>query len=201
MSTEGFTMKPKEKSRREILLRIVIATVAVYVGIAIGFGAFSPYSYTRRQQNFAHSLGTLLLQPIMEVLADGMISHPWDWQAFDANRLDERAPGLQVISKSSIRNFNADFDLSNLWIDLGGSKEAAIIGPATNYSGYWSLVFCWYEASSLKCKQGSVMFKNQVKIIVDGNGPVWGMDEKGNLIPLKNFGYVKRWERRDLLLV
>jgi hypothetical protein len=201
MSTQ---VKPKAKLiNGKLYFRIGLSILTVYVGIAIGFAALTPYQYQRRYQNFLLTSTTVLLQPIMELFANGKVTHFYDYKALPLQDVPVIAPAKIIPSKPMIRNFNNDLQshFINLFADLGLVQEAAIIAPI-DYSGSWSLAFCQdKENSTTVCQVSRIKHRGQVKILVDGNSIIWGLDENGKWVQLQVVKYINRKDRQDILFI
>jgi hypothetical protein len=201
MSTQS---KPKTKLiNGKLYFRIILSIITVYLGIALGFASLSPYQYQRRSQNFLLTGATVLLQPFMELFANGKVTHFYDYKTLPLQELPVITATKVLPSEKMVRNFNNDFSsiVVNIAADLGLVKEAAIIQPI-DYSGNWSLAFCIdNENSATFCQVSKIKHRGQVKILVDGSSSIWGLAEDGKWIQLELVKYIDRSERRDILFI
>ncbi len=186
------------------MTRFMLSIITLYVGIAIGFATLAPYNYTRKNQNFLLSGSTVLMQPAMEVLADGKVTHFYDYKNLPLNEVPAIEPAQVISSKEQFRNFNGEVQshFINALASLGQVRESAIVEPI-NYSGNWSLAFCQTvsNSSNTVCQVSKIKYSGPVKILVDGTSYIWGLTENGEWIELKIVEYIDRSERRDLLFI
>ena len=184
--------------------KFFLSLFTLYVGVAIGFASLSPYDYTRVNQNFLLSGVTVLIQPTMEVFANGKVTHFYDYKSLPLNEIPTITAADIISSKPQFRDFgeNAGSNLTNILASLGAVSEAAIIEPV-NYTGNWSLGFCQIILNQAKpvCQISKIKYSGQVKILVDGTSYIWGQTENGDWIELKVVNYINRWERRHILFV
>ena len=188
----------------KFLIRFIIVLVTLYVGIAIGFASLIPYKYSRNHQNFLLTSTTVLLQPAMEIFADGKVTHFYDYKELPASEIPN-IQGADVIPNSpQIRVFNNDYKslLINAAADIGLTRSAAIIEPV-NSQGNWSLAFCQTTkgTTELNCQVSKIKYSGQVKILVDVQSRIWGITENNNWIQLKIVEYIDRSERKDILFI
>jgi hypothetical protein len=198
------TISTKKIITWQFLTRFIISLITLYLGIAIGFATLSPYNYTRRNQNFLLSGATVLLQPAMEVLADGKVTHFYDYKSLTLTEVPNLDLARVISSKEQFRDFSGSFQshFINALASIGAVSEAAIIEPV-NFTGQWSLAYCQTVPNSSVpvCQISKIKHSGQVKILVDGGSLIWGQTESGEWIQLRLVEYINRSERRDLLLI
>jgi hypothetical protein len=182
-----------------ICLKAVICILAIYLSVAYGFFAFTKVTYTYRNQNTVDENLTIIMQPFMEVFADSKVSHWYDWQPISKSQINPDTTALTLKSKANqYGEYDNVLSYKNLVRSLGGVKEAAIIEP-TDYSGFWSLVFC--NKMDDICSKGNIMQSGKVKILLDGENSLWGLDSNGNFIELKLDKLTDRTQDKDVLFI
>jgi hypothetical protein len=201
MSNHQTSHSRPRKSKSVLYLKLFVSFLAIYTGIALGFAGFSPYNYYRRPSNFLQSFTTVLSQPMMELFAQGKVSHFYDWQNFSTEELQTNITGLPVRTQTPTKNFNkSDFgdDLNSIF---GKITESAVIEPV-NFSEHWSVIYCDNNLSEASfCQKSKLYHPGKIKLAVDGNYYIWGIDEKGNFIELRSEGYINSNERKDILYI
>ena len=186
--------------------RLFLSIATVYIGVAIGFAALMPYNYQRRRQNFLLTAATVLLQPAMELVGNGKVTHFYDYKTIDKSTISTNILPLKLIpSKPQIRKLDNSINsiFSNAFAHTVLIQEAAIITPI-NYSGKWSLVFCQNMSagsSEEECQTSKIKHTGQVKILVDGSGSIWGFTEDEKWIELKLVEYLDKNQRQDILFI
>lgn len=191
------SLKRKTKKPR-IWTKIIIAYIAVYIGISIGFTAFSPYEYSYRQDRWYYHISTILIQPVSEVLADGKVTHFYDWTEISKNKMSNLQGAKLRSKKEKYGEENKDISWKNFLKQFGKVEEAAIINPQ-NYDGQWSLIFCTENGEI--CKQSNILHKGSIKILVDGNDTIWGIDKNDNIIPVVIEKYTDRDSAKHILFI
>jgi hypothetical protein len=172
---------------------IVISSSLIYLIFALfyHFHYQNKYSYTAPAP--ACKTLTFTLQPIMEVFAHSKITHACHFK--DTNSIPNLESQLFVKSQSQpIRRFD-DNPLNifiNAYADLGVAKEAWIIEPI-DYQGQWSLVY--YDSQSGRSQRSILNHIGAIRILVDGQGYVWGEGQNGEVIELSLIK--KTWVSQD----
>lgn len=182
----------------QFTVKLLLALFTVYTGIAFGYAAFSPYSYTRRRQNFLHSLSGIMLQPVMTVFAGGKVTQAYDWENISAEALDTTTPEAMVYGSKR----TTGEPISEFWQNLGNSaQEVAVIEPV-DYPQKWSLIRCYRQEDQTRiCQRSNLLHLGAVKMHTAGSPEIWGQDMQGNYIPLRVRGYILEGQRSDLLLL
>jgi hypothetical protein len=93
--------------------------------------------------------------------------------------------------------------ISSAIADLGYVKEAALIEPLEirneKMEQKWSLVFCNKDKSF--CQKSSILHFGKIKILVDGDFFVYGMDQNEKLFELKLVKNTKVYEDKEVLFI
>jgi hypothetical protein len=181
-----------------LITKVVISIVAVYVSIAYGFFAFSKIEYTYSKQSALNQNLTILMQPFMEIFGDSKVSHWYDWQTISESEIDKKVNPLVLKSKNSQYGQYSSFSYKNVIRILGGVKEAVIVQPLS-YSKNWSLISCNKQENV--CIKSDLLHTGPVKILVDGENSLWGIDQSSNYIELKLIKLIDRSENKDILFI
>jgi hypothetical protein len=115
-----------------------------------------------------------------------------------------RARDLQALSIQSeteqVRNLSLEGTLNNTLASLGSVQTSAVVKPSDgNFGNWWRLAF--RDKNSGLCQIGDLQVKGEVKILIDGNQEIFGVDESGKWFELDLVDYIPRNQRRDLLLI
>ena len=169
--------------------------------IVLAYKYSSKYSYHPNYNSFFIKIATGLTQPIMEAFGNRKVTHFWHWQTFTPGS-DYTRFGLKRDGENR-RVLQPGFDLSSLLTnakaDLNGIKEVIVVKPV-DYEGSWSLAYC-VEGIKLFCQKSTITFKGEVKILNDGIGYTWGLDDQEKPIKLEILREIKADQERDLLFV
>ncbi len=153
-------------------------------------------------------IATSLLQPLMEIFGNGMTAHTWHFEYFKVTETIDQKYRLDVCPKhpnkanKSFRKFNSNpilRILTSALVDINPFQEALIIMPK-NHNGKWKIAFEVNQNNNIyqKAKYSHI---DKVKILVDGEGCIMGMDDKDNFIELKSVGSCRAYQHRNILLV
>lgn len=170
-------------------VRLLIFLTIVYVLIAYFFYFVYPPQYSYRKPDFNQSQATILMQPVMEVFGYQKVSHWYDWKDISQNDIPKNIQPVSILASDNYRKLDEKNSVRNAFASFGRVKEAAIIEPV-NYSGKWSLIFCTQEKSL--CQESNILAKGRIKILVDGNGELWGKSQENEIIQLRIIGYTTR---------
>lgn len=191
--------KPKRKFRLGFVTKIFVAYLTIYIGVCVGYAAFNPAKYEYRDFNWLEYTGTVLMQPTMDIFGDGKVSHWYDWNSIGSEKINQTVEAATIYGKNSPqRDYEKNLTLNNMVATLNKIDEAAIVEPK-NHSGEWSLVFCTEDKKI--CKESNILVTGKVKILVDGNVYLWGLDEKGDTIPVIVKEYIDRSNEEELILI
>jgi len=183
-----------------VFFKLLLSLLAVYIGIAYSLFLVSKPTYNYRQENLLNQQATILMRPVMEVLANGKVSHWYNWQNISKGGINQNVTALKISSgdKKLYRDLGNSFAFENTLASLGGIKEAAIIEPL-NYKESWSLVFC--DTKYDTCQESNILTKGRAKILVDGTQNVWGKTTSGKHIELKLVEYINRSAETSVLFI
>lgn len=188
----------KTKKKR-VFFKIVAAYLAVYLGICLGYAAFGPRNHEYRQFNFTKYTSSIIMQPVMELIADGKVSYWYDWDNIDPSQIDKSIPAARLYSQNDqYRDYKKNLTFKNFLGDMGKVKESAVVEPK-NYNGQWSLVFCTKDESV--CKKSNLVANGKIRILIDGDMLVWGMNAENKLIPLNVVEYTNRNNYKEYPLI
>ena len=144
--------------------------------------------------------GSSASQPVMELFGNSMIAHGWCFRTFKKNI--DIPVGCKLIiecQKPLFRKFNSGIAtlFTSAWVDINPFQNCAIIEPV-NYDNKWKIFFqtgigIYQEAKFSHC--------GKVKIVVDGQGEIYGRDLNGNFLELRIIDRILAWERTDVLMV
>jgi hypothetical protein len=191
----------KKIQKPRLILKIFLALLVVYIGMTLVLHLFRvrQYDYTYRQEHWSQWTAGLLAQPIVDLAIDRKVSYGFDWRELDSERIDKSVLPLTLRSKEEqLADYSQDWDSRNLQRDLGYVREAAIIRPK-NYSGKWSLVYCTSQRQV--CEQSNLLHAGEVKVLLDGQTEMWGLNEDGQYIQLELVRYLDRNQAKDVLFV
>jgi hypothetical protein len=148
------------------------------------------------RERFGSSVG----QPVMELFGNSMVAHGWCFCTYKKH-IDIPSSCKLVIEceKPLFRKFNSGLAtlFTSAWVDINPLQTCAIIEPV-EYTGKWKIFFQTGIGIYQEAKFSHV---GQVKIVVDGQGEIYGRDLKGNFVELQIVDRVKAWERTDILMV
>lgn len=183
------------------LLKFSLILAVVYVGIAMvwHFIRLEKYDYTYRQDQWVQLGTAVLIQPITDLFLFRKTSYYFDWQKIDPQDIDRSVLPLVLRStQDKLANYNQTLSSRNLQRDLGYVRQAAVVKPK-NYDGKWSLVFC--SIDDAVCQQSNLLHSGRVKVLLDGNLEMWGIDQNGKFIQLQLLRYVPVWAELEVLFI
>ncbi len=169
--------------RKKYVAYIIISVVSSYflASLIPHVKYQDKYSY-QTPSLFCKSL-TFSLQPIMEVFASSKVTHTCHFKMVEKNQnyqsqlfVKSNSPQIRRLGSNPLNIFR------NAIADLGVAKEAWVVEPE-DFQGQWSLVF--YEEQSQITQRSTLIHSGQIKILVDGEGHVWGENIDGEIIQLK----------------
>ncbi len=170
-------------------VRLSVFLAIIYVLIAYFFYFVYPPRYSYRKENFSQTQATILIQPFMEVFGYQKVSHWYDWKDVSEAEIPKIIQPLSIFASSDYRKLDEKNPIRNTLASLGKVTESAIVEPV-NYSGKWSIVFCTQDRGL--CQESNILVKGRVKILVDGNGELWGKSQQNEIIQLRIVGYITR---------
>ncbi|MEI6729480.1 MAG: hypothetical protein WCK98_07625 [bacterium] len=184
-----------------ISVSVMLILLALNLGVSYAVWFISPPKYTYREYNFLVEQATIFAQPTMDLLAGGKVTHAFHFKNINYSQIDTNVQPLQIRSSGDqVRSFDGSFGafFKNIYADLGGANQAAIIEPA-NFSGKWSLIFC--DNENQNCQESMLLHSGKVKILVDGQQKVWGKTEDNKYIQLNLVKYLSRNSESGVLFV
>jgi hypothetical protein len=177
--------------------------IIVYTIIAIILDWAYSRKYTWDQNCIPERIATSVIQPVMEIVGNGMTAHNWTFQNIIIKKeISESCKLCFETSSKQFRKFGSNrFQriLTSAIVDINPMQSAAIIRPKT-HQGNWRICF------AINDNQGHYQvtkysYQGQVKILIDGSGYIMGMDSSGKFLELEIVQYCKAYQRRDVLLV
>jgi len=181
--------------------RLFLAFFAVYFSFSYSYNLFGPRKYDYRDYNFFEAQVAIMLQPVMEILANGKVSHWYDWDDTEVDASNADAYFVPVRgSGKPFRDHSKDLSFNNLWKSFNADEFAKI--KPKNYDKKWSLIYCTEEYNI--CKESNLTYKGEIKIIVDGNGWLAGRGENDEMIKLdtiKTNDYFEKGQYPGLILI
>jgi len=184
-----------------MILKIFGGFIAVYLifVIILYFSYSSKYSY--KSGSVLIQATTYMLQPFMQLFGNSKVTHFWHWEKY-APAYDYALFGIKRDNPAK-RIFKAEFDLwaflVNAQADLGGVKEAIVVKPK-NYTGKWRLVYCVTQ-EKLFCEVGILNHSGEVKILNDGVGYTWGLDENNQPLKLELVRQIEINQEKNILFI
>ena len=156
---------------------------------------------------------TGLLQPFMELFGNGMTAHFWHFNTIkilESNYKEnhkENYKNYELVLESSLRQFRI-FDkgfivavLTSAWVDINPFQTCAIIKPTKdNTDILWKIFFATDVQNGL-FQEEKCSHRGAVKVVIDGQGSVWGRDINGNFIELEIVEYCKAYQNTHILFV
>ncbi len=145
-------------------------------------------------------LSSSLGQPIMELFGNSMVAHGWCFRTFKQHIEIPQGCKLSIeCEKPIFRKFNSGLVtlLTSAWVDINPKQTCAIIQPR-NYEGQWKIFF---QTGIGIYQEAKFSHRGQVKIVVDGQGEIYGRDSQSNFIELEIVDRVESWQRTDILMV
>jgi hypothetical protein len=139
-------------------------------------------------------------QPLMELFGNSMIAHTWCFRTFKQHIDIPHNCKLSIdCEKPLFRKFNSGWltFITSAWVDINPMQECAIIQPK-DYYGKWKIFFQTGIGIYQEAKFSHI---GQVKIVVDGQGEIYGRDQNGKFLELEIVSRCKAWKRTDILMV
>lgn len=182
----------------DTIFKLVVCLIALYIGIGYGFYGVSGSKYDYVSANFIKQQGNIIAQPFMEVFENGKVTQFYNWENIEKSDIERKIEPLNIRSKAEQYGEYGKPSYKNLFGGLGMVQEAALISPQ-NYSGTWSLVYC--NTKTNFCQKNNLKYSGTVKILVDGDWELWGVNSSGNYIQLKLGMYINRKEYPSVLFI
>jgi hypothetical protein len=148
------------------------------------------------KERIASSVG----QPLMELFGNSMVAHTWCFRTFKRHIDIPHNCKLSIeCEKPLFRKFNSGIltFITSAWVDVNPMQECAIIQPK-DYTDKWKIFF---QTGIGIYQEAKFSHRGQIKIVVDGQGEIYGRDLDGNFLELEIVGRCKAWKRTDILMV
>ena len=167
--------------------KIILTTLSL---ILIGYVFSATFLMTRKKYDYATlspfcGFYTDALQPIMHLFFYQKVTHHCHWLKIEYQDNFQEI-GLVVRSLETTRSLKSNLSLNDrvgiVLAEMNGQKESAIIKPK-NYKGDWSMGFC--NSQNNFCQRSKLEHAGSVKILVDGEGIIWGFDDQNQEIELE----------------
>lgn len=186
-------------------IKIIMIFIAIFLVGYLGWAVILSYKYSQKysytKSEFPLKIATDLIQPFMEVFGNGKATHMWHWENINPD-YDYKKYGFKRDS-TQVRVFKPQFDLGTTLVNarasLNGIKELIVVKPK-NYTGKWTEAYC-VNQEPIFCQRSIISFEGAVRILNDGDGYTWGLDESGNPIELEILREIPANEERDILFV
>lgn len=182
----------------DTIFKLVVCLIALYICIGYSFHVVSKPKYNYNSSNFLKQQGNIIAQPFMEVFENGKVTQFYNWENIEKSEIESKIEPLIIRSKAEQYREYGKPSYKNFFGSLGMVQEAALISPQ-NYGGTWSLVYC--NTKTNFCQKNNISYTGTVKILVDGDGELWGINQNGNYIQLKLGMYINRKEYPDVLFI
>lgn len=150
---------------------------------------------------------TNLLQPFMELLGNGMTAHFWHFRTLPIKncnfkpkfelKLQSNRPATRIFSKGLFLSI-----ITSIWVDINPFQRCAVIKPV--YSSeitpntLWKI---WFMTGTQTTQEEKCSHFGTVKIVVDGQGGIFGRETDGNFIELEVVTYCKAYQNTHILFV
>jgi hypothetical protein len=175
----------------------------IYIITAIILDYFYSKKYTWNQNCTLERVATSSIQPIMEIIGNGMTAHNWTFKnILIKKQIPEGCKLCYEVSQNPFAKLHSKRIkriLTSAVVDINPFQPAAIIRPK-NYEGKWKICFEIDKNQGLY-QIAKYSHTGKVKILIDGSGYIMGMDSSGEFLELEIVEYCKAWQRRDVFLV
>jgi hypothetical protein len=182
----------------DVVIKLFLCITTLYIGVGYGFYVFTKPKYDYNSPKFIMQQGNIVAQPFMETFENGKVTQFYNWENINKSDIGSKVEPLSIRSKAEQYREYGKPSYKNFLGSLGVIKEAALITPQ-NYDGKWSLVYC--NAKDNFCQKNNINYTRTVKILVDGELELWGVDQSGNYLKLKLEKYIERKEYPDVLFI
>jgi hypothetical protein len=183
-------------------------SLVVFSVLYLSYSVYLNYQYSKvytwdKKNTFFERLGTALLQPFMDVFANKKTTHFWSWKEIqlhtDIVKLSHCKP-LEVKCDVKYRHFNAGIRsiITGAFVDVNPRQPCVIIRPKT-YKNNWKLAFATNNEGLMQIPKFSHV--GVIKIVLDGDGHLFGLDMNNNFIELEIVSYCRADQQKDVLFV
>jgi hypothetical protein len=149
----------------------------IYIISSLIYAVQVPRKYEYVSPNIIESTTSDILQPLMNVLLSGKVTHFYSWRNVEKPNSDLYLDIKSTTNDRSSTNLGVKF-FQSITSEFKNQKNTVTLEP-DRYQGYWSLIFC--DENDF-CLISKLKYKGKVKIMNDGDVRLWAVkvDEMDN---------------------